>query len=412
MLTLIDRLFRVLVFSALLSWPGVSRADEASQDLFHKTMQAWEQGEMSCAESLAQRAASAPDRPAWAFRILGFSTFMRGHPDQTIELLNRIPEGEISTPAERFDTEVARFASLLRLKQYASAKACAPATSARCLADLLRAYPTEYPTLDGPVSLRFESDEDSLVAPRIGGHVNGNPVRIGIDTGCGFMTMNVANAVRLGVPLRKEADLGNVGGVVRPIRSGVAEKVMVGSMLVRRLPVSADPGSDECIFVGVNFLEEFLVTLDPRGSRILFSKNGPDAFQRYHRDLHFDRLARIRFYRWGDHEIFLGAKLGDRHVNLCVDTGYEAPHGPAGQLVDVALTSAGASRLGLSGPPSRVPLQLEGLVPRKVLVGVQSLFDSKYCGGIRIDGYLTYRFLGRFVWTMDFGDQTFILSSR
>jgi hypothetical protein len=173
------------------------------------------------------------------------------------------------------------------------------------------------------------------------------------------------------------------------------------------------------VIVGTNLLERFLTTLDGPGRRLILSRRGDPAAEAAHRALIPARAAVVPFYLWGDHFMFARGGFGaDRDRNFFVDNGlvFAVPGEGGPRQASFAASKRQLKRLGLGGADRRrgylespLPLALGPLTQDRPIVVVGAAGDHSF-GGVRIDGLISYGFLKRYLWTIDFDAREYRLA--
>jgi hypothetical protein len=170
--------------------------------------------------------------------------------------------------------------------------------------------------------------------------------------------------------------------------------------------------------VGTPVLQQFLVTIDGPGRRLVLSRRGDAAARAEHLARLPASAAEVPFALWGSHLMIARATLAGAERNLFVDTGLVAAHPEQGQ-VDL-LAPAGALRRWGAAPPA--PGRFAELPGALALGGVRrerptalevpggTWKDFGDFGGIGVEALLSWGYLHRLTWTIDFEARTHRLS--
>jgi hypothetical protein len=282
---------------------------------------------------------------------------------------------------------------------------------------------------EGLVEAPFSDDALTPLMPGFAVRLNGRPACARLDTGGGFIHLASDAAAAFGVEThvskREFAALS-----WHTLRFGVAD-LELGPVRLRDAPVVVHEGAlptrqiagafgvELGPIVGTNVLERFLTTIDAPGRRLLFSRRGDAEARAAHLARLNDAQATAGFALWGDSRMIARGSVGGvADANLFVDSGLVAANADQGQAAllaparaleawDVARPAEGRfaeipGTLGI-GAASR-----SGATALVVPDAVWSDFGD--WGGIRVDALISWGFLGRFSWTIDFDRHTYLFS--
>lgn len=184
-----------------------------------------------------------------------------------------------------------------------------------------------------------------------------------IDTGGGDMVLDPAFADSLGLPRFGEETGTFAGGKQRAVALSRLDRIRLGGVVVRNLPVglldvsrlgAVAGGRPLSGIVGTRLLSRFRSTLDyPGGRLVLTPRRGDDTVRL---DSARTEASDLPMWLGGDHLILARGRLGEGHEALWfVDTGLagSAVAAPAASLTDAGIavpdTSHGATGQGGGG---------------------------------------------------------------
>lgn len=279
----------------------------------------------------------------------------------------------------------------------------------------------------GVVELAFTDDALTPFFPGFEARVNGHPAVARLDTGGVFVHLSAEQAAAYGV---ETVACERSFAALRFARvcHGVAD-LELGPVRLRNAPVAVHHGAlpAEQIasafgvelgpIIGTNVLQQFLTTVDsPRRRLILSARADPAA-----RAAHLARLggdqAEIPFAMWSDHlMIARGSVDGYQGLNFFVDSGLVAATeaqgqaamlAPRGALADWRVpTPARNSLAELPGDLALGPVAQEGMTASAVSDATWRNFGD--WGGVRVDALISYGFLKRYAWTIDFDRRVYL----
>lgn len=393
-------------------------------NLSDKAWQAWRDGNVDEAKSLAAQILSSGGASGEARHLLRLTSFVMVDYEGVIVHCQDIEPSysryqELDDPVLNAYLHLGRYADA---ECFARDRGIAPwrcEVLARWRENPLKAHLsnlTVVPFAEHPLSEFFPGFEVELDGQKVVAHM---------DTGGTFLFMSPTRAKELGIEVMPGGEgqfHGNREGV--PMSHGIVGSFRLGEAVLENVPVIAIPTlveQQDFIIFGTNVLQQFLSTLDYPSQRLILSPPG-DSNQRLN---HLAMLPRdhveIPFYMWGDHYMFARGGVGaHQQLNFFIDSGLVSFHPDASGRrrqaafvaprdafsewgVDPAEVEKGVFELPL--PLSLGPLQQTGLI---VIAK-----DGKWghFGGVRIDGLLSHAFLKRYVWTLDFPNIRYIFST-
>jgi hypothetical protein len=385
---------------------------------------AWAAGEFEAARTIAENLAAEPAADDVAQNVLVLAAHITGDYEGALAAYKRI--GRESGRDENLDEAV--FESLLHLGRASEAYALAKEHGARYPAYLDRArIMAEWPLkveIDGPFELPFVESEITDFFPGVTVSLNGIETTARFDTGGVFVHMSPSQAKRFGVVAtacsEQYASFQKTRACI-----GIADNLIIGKARFYNVPVTVldvlekSPLSeiDDSPILGTNILQRFLVTIDAPGKRLIVSPRGDESA----RADHFDRLRgdrrEVAFVMWGSHlMIARGAMPSREAANFFVDSGLVAGTPEHGQVAIMAPKSIGKrwEKIGRSGF-SVVPgsLRFGTLVQDDAVAMVvpdRIWREFSEMGGVRVDALLSYGFLKRYAWTIDFDRRVYVFT--
>jgi hypothetical protein len=284
--------------------------------------------------------------------------------------------------------------------------------------------------LKGVTAIPFVSDKLTPYMPGMRVTLCGEPAVVRLDTGGAFVHMSAKQATEFGVRT-VAAETGFAALVSDKMSYGVAPELRIGDAVLTSVPVTvhhrAFPaaqmlGVELGPIVGTNVLERFLTTIDGPGGRLVLSERGNAAARAEHLDLLGGKArggAEVPFALWADHFMLVAGRIAGQQTRFFVDSGLVAVTPQQGQANLLAskrmLTSWGASA-EKDQVFSNVPGTLcigdackDGPTAMPVDDGMWRKFGD--WGGAKVDALVSWGFLSRFAWTVDFDRMVYTLSA-
>ena len=269
--------------------------------------------------------------------------------------------------------------------------------------------------LDGATVVPGADHPLAELLPTFPAMINGHAVTVHVDTGGTFLVMGPDRARALGIATTAAGtDRAHLDLQLVEMAYGIADRVAIGGARLEQVPVdvlSTLTGEGDLVIVGTNLLERFLSTLDGPGRRLILSRRDDPVAEAAHRALIPGSAAVVPFLLWGDHFMFARGGFGaDGERNFFVDNGlvFAVPGEGGPRQASFAASKRQLKRLGLGGADRRrgylespLPLALGPLTQDRPIVVVGAAGEHSF-GGVRIDGLVSYGFLKRYVWTIDF----------
>lgn len=282
-------------------------------------------------------------------------------------------------------------------------------------------------TIPGLIGLGFEDDALTPHMPGVAGRVNGQSVVFRFDTGGTFVAMSPALATRYNVRSAQCAEgFANLQATqvcqgvadidLGPVRITNAPVVVVSSLPAEQLGVELGP------VLGTNFLQMFLATIDAPNQRLLLSPRRNAAARAQHMALVGSARIEVPFLLWSDHFIIAQGGAGHRRdLNYFVDSGLVAVADDGVQAGLLLSQSQASTWAGVTDPSAAGGIV--ALAPEIWLGGASQggqramvLPDAAWgsfgtFGGIDVHGLISYGFLKRYAWTLDFDRREIVLSA-
>lgn len=390
---------------------------------------AWERGDMVEA---ARRGAALAERPETAdpgHFVLALVAHARGEHAQAIahhglirpgyRWLNRLEEPVLWSHLHLGDVAGA--------VAFAEARAVGRDRATRERLRMARERPLRV-ELQGLVELPFTDDALSPLMPGFPARVAGKPVVARLDTGGSYLHLSSEMASALGIrtgPCDEDfASLarGKVCYGVTDLELGAAQLANVpvavhhGALPTRAL--AQEFGVELGPIVGTAVLQQFLVTLDGPGRRMLLSRRGEAAARAAHLARVPAGAAEVPFALWGSHLMVARATLAGAERNFFVDTGLVAANREQGQVELLAPATA----LRRWGAPAAAPGHFAEVPGELALGGGRRARPTAFevpdgtwadfgdFGGIRVEALVSWGALRRFTWTIDFEARTYRLT--
>ncbi len=272
----------------------------------------------------------------------------------------------------------------------------------------------------GETSVRFaQTDPLPVISIEVGDR---GPRWFLIDTGGGDMVLDPALADSLGLPKFGEETGTFAGGKQRAVALSRLDRIRLGGVVVRNLPVglldvsrlgAVAGGRSLSGIVGTRLLSRFRSTFDYPGGRLLLAPRHGGAAA--HADTSRIETADLPMWLGGDHLILARGRLGEGHEALWfVDTGLagSAVTAPASSLTDagIALPDTSHAMTGQGGGGAvraqmfAVPSFHMGVAEGKGLLGVFGAFPPSLerGQGYRIAGIISHAFFRPWRVTFDF----------
>ena len=379
---------------------------------------AWERGDMSVLGDLADALfARDPSSEAGHF-IAALRAHATGRHAEATTHFEALPPG---SPAARRLAEPALW-SYVKQGELASARAHAERAklgrAAIARLDLAIEWPLRV-VVEGVVELTFSDDTLSPYMPGLHARLNGRDILARLDTGGTFLHLSAEFAAELGIEtVACETVFASLSRT--RVCFGVADLELGGARLenvpvaVHRDGISSDAlaaafGARADAIIGTNVLEQFLVTVDGPGRRILLSDRRNATSQREQLAQLGGRGIEVPFLLWGEHFMIAPGRLpGVARAQLFVDSGLVVVTEERGQadflLARSLLATAGVSNNGplvdLPGSAGLAGALQSDLVAHPASDRAWQGFGD--WGGIGVDGLVGWGYLGRYTWTIDF----------
>jgi Aspartyl protease/Tetratricopeptide repeat len=375
---------------------------------------AYAAGDFLRARELAVEVVADGDHSLEALRGLAELEYLLGDYDAAERLLRRVVEDAGRKTAVRVDAEVALALVYLQTNRFAETHTLFAGLDGAIdlpLWELMKSFGDERPYRidwagEAAVALPF-LQSTTWELPRVRIEVDGLEVDMRIDTGGELLTLSPDVAAVLGVETVVSADGVFAAGALGEIGYGRVDRVRVGPVTVRAVPVAVM--ALEQPVIGTGFLRQFLATLDyPRWRLVLRlrSERAPAGVE-------------VPFALAAGHLLLARGSLEEREpLTFIVDSGLEDEGGAA-----VALPQEILDLLGIPAPPlteeigesgaghlslrfGRFPLRRVGLGPlvHEDASGLFGIFPDVWTdlGGIAVHGIISHGFLRRYAWTLDF----------
>lgn len=386
---------------------------------------AWRAGEATEALALSRRLADEPTNADEARHIAALSAHALGDYEAAIASFHTIT---IDYPRRR-ELRGAIFESYLHAGRPADALRFATETEMSANAIARAQARIDNPmtvSIPGVVGLGFEEDALTPHMPGVAGAVNGHAAVFRFDTGGTFVAMSPALATRFGVRSAQcgqgfanlqatQVCYGVADLELGPVRVVNAPVAVVSSLPAEQLGVELGP------VLGVNFLQQFLATIDAPNQRLLLSPRSSSAANAQHRALASGAQVEVPFLLWGDHFILArGGANARRDLTFFVDSGLVAVDGDGAQAGLLISQAEAAEWAGITDPAaagSIVQLAPEISLGDASRHGQRAMVlpDAAWTsfgtfGGIGVNGLISYGFLKHYAWTLDFDRRVIVLS--
>ncbi|HET9029748.1 MAG TPA: retropepsin-like aspartic protease [Candidatus Aquilonibacter sp.] len=276
-----------------------------------------------------------------------------------------------------------------------------------------------------PGDFRITMDEARTVVPfvqtdplpMIEAKVNGQPVRLLIDTGAAALELSPDAAKRCGIAMRAAGTAVFAGGMKARIRRGHADRLTLASTIIRNVPAGELPAGASMLggatfdgIIGTTILRRFIATLDYRHARLVLEKRSASAAVEAR--AHASGAAVVSMWLVPDHFIFAQARVNDRFKALfSIDTG--------GAGVGIGLTKAALAAANVTPDASKAfeaqggggSMLLEpfaanvslGSFTEKNVPGVFSPAGDPYAGfPFTVSGAISHEFFRHATLTFDF----------
>jgi hypothetical protein len=386
---------------------------------------AWQAGDAADALRLGERLASDPATADEGGHVVVLAAHVLGRYDEAIAAYGRID----SSYGRRKELRHAVYESYLHLGRAPEAlryadESAMPA-SAKQRAQALVDAPLSV-SMAGLVSLGFHQDALTPHMPGVAGSVNGMPAVLRFDTGGTFVVMSPALATRHQVQSHECAQgfanlqatqvcYGAANLELGPVRVVNAPVAVVSSLPAEVLGVPLGP------VLGTNLLAQFLATIDAPGQRLLLSRRGDEQAKTLHMNALGPSRSEIPFLLWSDHFIIARGGAGAHgDLNFFVDSGLVAVAEDGEQAGLLVPQSEAAAWAGVNDPgavgtmvPVALPIRL-GPASRsgqRAMILPDAAWKSfGTFGGIRVNALISYGFLKRQAWTLDFDRRVIVLS--
>jgi hypothetical protein len=272
------------------------------------------------------------------------------------------------------------------------------------------------------VELPFIDDALTPYMPGIAVKFNGTETVARLDTGGTYVHLSAACAKKMG--LASFASEKTFAGLRSDVISvGIAD-IELGPVKVTNAPVmihekALDSESLATAFdiemgpiIGTNLLEQFLVTMDGPGRRLVLSPRHDAEMKEKHLQLLRGEAQFVPFALVGDHFMIVRTIVGDRMpAAMFVDSGLVVANEEQGQAYMLTsasvLKSWGVPIPAAAGRFAEIPggLRIGTLSSRKltsytVSPAVWKRFGT--WGGLKVDSLLSWGFLKAYCWTIDF----------
>ncbi|MBI3409467.1 MAG: retropepsin-like domain-containing protein [Planctomycetes bacterium] len=256
--------------------------------------------------------------------------------------------------------------------------------------------------------------------PAFDAELEGEKIKVHVDTGGNFLVMGQERAQKMGIALKDVGEGFHAATRVK-LQAGVAKKFVLGDAVFENVPVTVMPtlkGPQDFVIFGTNILEPFLATLDYPKSRLILSPRKDKDLAKKHLEMLPEKRVEVLFYLWGDHYMFARGGFGKRRdLNFFIDSGLlllapvkgkprQACFLATPQLykewgVDAALAEKKTFE-------SSLPITLGPLEQKDQFFATAGQTAWNFFGGVRIDGLLSHAFLYKYTWTIDFERRRYV----
>lgn len=284
--------------------------------------------------------------------------------------------------------------------------------------------------IDGVVEAPFTDDRLSPIMPGISARLNGHSIVARVDTGGSYVTVFAEQAAELGietVACEQEFAALSSGRVCY----GVTD-LELGPIRISQVPVLvlhhhspakvlADAfGVELGPIIGTNVLQQFLCTLDAPQQRLLLSRRGDSASRAQHLGRLGGSSTEVPFAMLNSHYMIVRGSVGDYdNLNWFVDSGLVAYNTEQGQAAVLARESALREWQVPRAEPNcfaNLPGALALGTAQQRQMTAMSVPDKTWnkfgdWGGIRVDALLSWGFLRKFAWTLDFDHYVYLLQN-
>jgi len=281
--------------------------------------------------------------------------------------------------------------------------------------------------LGGVTVIPFEQNNPiKTIMPAVSIEINGKRLLAHLDTGGRFLAMSPRAARDLGIEYQAVGS-GIANRQETTISMGIVAEVRLGDATLANLPTAVTPAlegvlrgqqPEDLIIIGTSVFEQFMTTWDHKNMRLILSPRGNDTLREEHMELIPSVYSEVDFYTFSDHWLAAIASVGNTKSFLFLfDTGLGVMD-PKGRQPALAINASELVTIGFDpvDPETQfvecpeIAVSSATSADHVILVERDHKFPD-WKGRLDTRGNMTWGLMKTFVWTMDFDNNKWLLSS-